>query len=112
MFRGGGGGGAGSAFGAQVFEMLGGLLGLPSGDLLRILVGLALIILIIWLIRRTPAPSPRPVQPSPTCMLCGRRLTGRTYVDRYLPSWVACEACYEELAPRQQRQYRVLSTEY
>ena len=108
MVRGGGGGaGNGAAFAAQFFDMLASLLGMPAGDLARFLIGLVLMLIIIWMIRRLPAPRSRPVASPTTCILCGESLTSRTYVDRFLPNWAACGDCYDRLKPRQQRQYRL-----
>lgn len=106
MFRGGGGGGTGAAIGAQLFDMLRSLSALPSEELLRFVIGLLLIILIIILIRRSPPVPAPPARQSTTCLVCGQPLTDRVYVDRYIPNWVTCSRCYEQLSPYQQRQYR------
>ncbi len=100
------GGGYGGAMGAQFLEFLGAIASMPLADLLRIGLGLVLMIAIIVLIVRTPRPASRPARRPSTCLLCGRALAGRVYVDRHLPSWVACGACYDGLDARRQRQYQ------
>ncbi len=100
------GGGFGSGMGAQFLELLGAIASMPLADLFRIGLGLVLMLALIVLIARNPRPVVRPVRRSSTCLLCGRPLAGRVYVDRHLPSWVACGPCYDGLEARRQRQYQ------
>jgi hypothetical protein len=100
-----GGGGYGGALGTQFLELLGALLSMPLADLFGAGLGLVLMIVIIVLIVRTPRPSARPAPRASTCLLCGRTLAGRVYVDRHLPSWVACGRCYDGLEAGTQRQF-------
>jgi hypothetical protein len=102
MVRGGGFGGGG-----QIMELLGALAAIPGRDLLWIGLGLLLMALIVAQMLRAGPVRPRAVPRATACLICGRELAGaRAYVDRHLPTWVACGRCYERLTPAQQRQYR------
>jgi hypothetical protein len=103
MFR---GGGMGANLGAQFMELLSNIGNLANGQGLMMLIGIILMVIIIVAIRRTPPSQAVSPRRSTTCLVCGQALDQRAYVDRMLPSWVACGECYDRLPERQRRQYR------
>jgi hypothetical protein len=88
-------------------ELLGALAAIPGRDLLWIGLGLLLMALIVAQLLRAGPARPPAVRRATACLICRRELDGaRVYVDRHLPTGVACGRCYERLTPAQRRRYR------